>query len=61
MVEAPDPKGLTLERVRQPFLFTVGAAALIYAVIPPLEPEYVALAGGLLGLIPLDRARSELR
>jgi len=36
----------------------LGLGALVYALVPPLKPPYLAAAGGLLGLEPVARATS---
>lgn len=41
------------DRVRQTVLIVAGLAALVIALIPPLEFEYLGVAAGLLGIEPL--------
>lgn len=47
---------MTLDRVRPAVLFVVGVAALVFALVPPIKPQYLTVAGGLLGLDPVIRA-----
>lgn len=41
------------ERLRQIIIGVAGTAALIYAIVPPLEFEYIGVAAALLGIEPL--------
>jgi hypothetical protein len=41
------------DRLRQVILGVAGVAALVYALVPPLEFQYLGVAAGLLGIEPL--------
>ena len=44
---------MNVDRIRQIVIGIAGTSCLVYAVWPPLEPEYIAIAGTLLGIEPL--------
>jgi len=45
-----------IAQLRHITLTGLGFGSLVYALIPPIKPEYVAVAGGLLGLSPVIQA-----